>query len=58
MLFVFLYARTDNVNFSTKCEKFGLVDTFSRITGMTGPHQDEELAIVDNASAEVCGGLF
>jgi hypothetical protein len=43
--------------YQQSAKSFGLFDTFSKMTGMTGPHSDEELAIVDNASAEVCGGF-
>jgi hypothetical protein len=39
-----------------RAKLLGLVDTYCRMTGMTGPHLDEELAIVDHPSAEVCGG--
>jgi hypothetical protein len=34
-----------------------LVDTYCRMAGITGPHSDEELEVVDHSSAEVCGAF-
>jgi hypothetical protein len=51
---IFVYARTDDVNFSTTCEALCLDATFSRLTGITGPYSDEALTIVDHTSAKVC----
>jgi hypothetical protein len=38
-----------------RAKPLDVVDTYCRMTGMTGPHSDEELAIVDHPSAEVSG---
>ncbi|KAH6582639.1 hypothetical protein BASA60_001826 [Batrachochytrium salamandrivorans] len=40
-----------------RAKLLGLIDTYCRMTNMTGPHSDEELASIDHSNAEVCGVL-
>ncbi|KAH6600273.1 hypothetical protein BASA50_002449 [Batrachochytrium salamandrivorans] len=40
-----------------RAKLLGLIDTYCRMTNMTGPHSDEKLASIDHSNAEVYGGF-
>ena len=38
-----------------KASLIGLMETYRRLTGMTGPHTDDELAVMDASAVTICG---
>ena len=56
LVFVSLQGLTTLVS-QQKATLLGLIDTYCRMTGMTGPHQEDELQNINQAEAEIAGGF-